>query len=709
VKIRNKRLLLLLAIAIVPLLVGSIVHRLSIESLGEHLAADARDALTQQAHRLLQNLVDDYGRILRRDKDAIEMALRFQAREVELRLAADPPAEARLYFSEDYDRREDLPPGTALSTKHFRPGANGRPAPIPVSYDEQVYFIVKGVERAAVADDLARLSTMPEVYRFASRSNADLMTWQYTSLEGGFHTSFPGHGGYPAEYDPRTREWYRRAKSEDDLTWIVMPDVSTRTVGMSVAMPVRRPGGAFAGVTAIDVPFTSIFQELHLPQQWRVGSEAMLVVRQPADEGEGAALRIFVHRGYEEQGRDWQTPVEMRFLASEDKTEFDALAADVAAGKVGVRKMRHQGRDALWAYGAAPPGEPFPVVIVPYGLIVGVADQAERYAHGQVVRGLQIAGAVMLLVAVVVATVALVSARSVTRPVHQLADAAQRLSEGDYKTHVAIHTGDELEALGETFNRVGPQLEERQKMKHSLELAKGIQQHLLPQEPPDLEGFDIAGRSIYCDETGGDYFDFIELIELSPHKLGVAVGDVTDHGIAAALLMASARAVLRSNAGRHGADLAALFGALNVHLVRDTGDERFMTLFYGVLDGQERSFWWISGGHDPALWLRKGSDEVEELAGSGFPLGIVEEAEYDPAGPVTLERGDIVLIGTDGAWETRNNQDEFFGKERLCDLVREHADASAADIFQAVVDATVEWRGDRAQDDDLTLVIIKAL
>jgi sigma-B regulation protein RsbU (phosphoserine phosphatase) len=257
---------------------------------------------------------------------------------------------------------------------------------------------------------------------------------------------------------------------------------------------------------------------------------------------------------------------------------------------------------------------------------------------------------------------------------------------------------------------MGPALRESEKMKHSLALAMEIQQHLLPDTPPQPEGFDIAGASRYSDETGGDYYDFIDLAELGAGKLGVTVGDITGHGIGAALLMASARAVLRSHVATHGENLGKMFEDINVHLVRDTGDARFLTLFYGLLDSKQRTLRWVSGGHDPAVWRHGKTGRVEELAAEGMVLGVMEDVEYEGSGPITLEHGDVIAVGTDGIWEAKNAAGDMFTRQRMFDVICANAGKTAAEIYQAVVDAVVAFHeGAGPQEDDITLVVIKAL
>ncbi len=371
--------------------------------------------------------------------------------------------------------------------------------------------------------------------------------------------------------------------------------------------------------------------------------------------------------------------------------------------------LPYNGRKAFWAHGEGTEGNPFPVVIVPYDNIVAQAVEAEIYVREKVFQSLLIATSVLFGAIGLVVIVALVSSRSVTRPLLQIADVADKLSQGDYEARAEVKTGDELQYLSEMFNEIGPKLRDRERIKRSLAIAREIQQHLLPQENPQIPGFDIAGFSVYCDETGGDYYDFIDLMDIDSQKLGIAVGDVTGHGISAALLMASARGVLRSNAGQCGIDLTNLFQILNRHLVRDTDHDRFMTLFYGVLDAKTRELWWISGGHDPALWLRRTSGQIEELPNTGVPLGIIEDTDYGQAGPVTLEKGDIIVVGTDGIWEAHNLSGEMFDKKRLCDLLAGSSKLSAEQIHQTVIEAVNLFRNGAPQEDDITLVVIKAL
>ncbi|MHC4718749.1 MAG: SpoIIE family protein phosphatase, partial [Planctomycetota bacterium] len=486
------------------------------------------------------------------------------------------------------------------------------------------------------------------------------------------------------DYDPRKRDWYRAAVSAGGMVWgPPIIDVISRRPVLTLSMPVRRPDGSVAGVTGIDVTMTALLAELKLPAEWERAADAMLVLPRHVRNGTPTDLLVIARQTYRNTERDWRSPAGPEVVICEDPDALATICADAAAGRSGVRRVSRPGMDALWAYGPSrEPGEPFPLVILPYETVVAPATAAERYVLDMTVAGLQVASFLLLAVAAAVAIVALVSSRRVTRPVLELAGAARRLAAGDFSARVEVRTRDEIADLGRIFNAT---------------------------RPPRLKGFDIAGRCVYCDETGGDYYDFLELVDLGADKLGIAVGDVTGHGIAAALLMASARGALRSQAGPMGLDLPGLFGALNRHLARDTGEGRFLTLFYGVLDGAARTLQWTSAGHDPAFWLRRASGRFEELPNTGIPLGVLDEATYGQAGPVRLASGDVVVIGTDGIWEAVDPAGEPFGKDRLRRIIALHAEAPAQQVHTAVVDAVNQFRGPAPQADDITLVVIKAL
>ena len=240
-------------------------------------------------------------------------------------------------------------------------------------------------------------------------------------------------------------------------------------------------------------------------------------------------------------------------------------------------------------------------------------------------------------------------------------------------------------------------------MSTALGMAQEVQQSLLPKDDPTLRGFDISGSSEYCYETGGDYYDFIDI---GQGRLAVVVGDVSGHGVESALLMATARALIMLRASMPG-PAVSIINDVNKHLSLDTYDTgNFMTFFYCELIASDREVRWITAGHDPAMIYDPDTDEFDELKGHGPAFGLDYAFEYTQF-QRTLSAKQIVLIGTDGIWEMHNEAGEMFGKKRLKAIIRSNRSATSKEITAAITDALKIFRGSQQPEDDVTMVVIK--
>ena len=246
------------------------------------------------------------------------------------------------------------------------------------------------------------------------------------------------------------------------------------------------------------------------------------------------------------------------------------------------------------------------------------------------------------------------------------------------------------------------------KVQRSLAQASMIQQNLVPKSNPQVEGFDIAGKSIWCDETSGDYYDFFQPAEWEQKKIGVVVADVIGHGISSALLMTTARAFFRERILSPGSS-AALVTDVNQRLVKDIEAlNLFITLFYSEIDIKEKSFRWVHAGHEPAMLYDPGEDSFDALGGEGLPLGVMADWVYEES-KKQLHSGQIILIGTDGIKETHNEHNELFGAERFNRVIRDHFRKPAKEIIKEMFDTLQSFRFPIERKDDETLVVIKVL
>jgi sigma-B regulation protein RsbU (phosphoserine phosphatase) len=269
-----------------------------------------------------------------------------------------------------------------------------------------------------------------------------------------------------------------------------------------------------------------------------------------------------------------------------------------------------------------------------------------------------------------------------------------------------LRSAKELSELSTELNQMASGLKERMELERALGLATDVQQCLLPETTPRVRGFDVASRSRYCDTTGGDYFDFIDVARLPEGGLMVAVGDVTGHGIASALIMASARAAVRAYAADEP-NLGTLMTKVNRVFSADSRHGRFMTLALLAADRPTGPFRWASAGHDATIGYDPVADEFFELEGGDFPLGVVDDNAFEEYRRDSLPAGTILLLGTDGIWETANSAGEAYGKDRLRAAMRTARSGSADDVATAVESDLSAFRGEGNVLDDITMVVIK--
>lgn len=282
-----------------------------------------------------------------------------------------------------------------------------------------------------------------------------------------------------------------------------------------------------------------------------------------------------------------------------------------------------------------------------------------------------------------------------------------RVSKGDLDGKVPVATADEMGLIAGHTNSMIDRLRDRERLRSAMLLARDIQRELLPAGPLRAAGMEVAGISRPSDEAGGDYFDYFELGRGHEAAMAALVGDVSGHGVGPAMLMAQARALIRRRAQAPGGP-AEILADVNASLTADVhGTGRFLTLFLLVLEAGELV--WVNAGHDPALWYRADAGELLELAGGGLPLGVDAGNRYQERRMPAPAGDDLILVGTDGVWETRAPTGEMFGKERLRELVAGLAGRGAEEAVAEIMARLDDFRGDAPQEDDVTLLVLRPL
>jgi len=294
-----------------------------------------------------------------------------------------------------------------------------------------------------------------------------------------------------------------------------------------------------------------------------------------------------------------------------------------------------------------------------------------------------------------------------------MATAVKAVNEGSiYKFHPkpcpAETLSDAIQSGIEEYQKVATDQSQLKNFQSHVTKASKLQRMLMPKSEPQVDGFDIAGKSISCDETGGDYYDFINPDEWGQEKIGIVVADVIGHGISAAILMTSVRASFRERILSPGSGVS-IVSDVNKRLVQDIEAlNLFITMFYSEIDLKEKCFRWVHAGHESALSYDSATDTSDILGGEGLPLGVMHDWVYEES-KIQIQPGQIILIGTDGIKEACNPENEHFGNERLQIVIKDNHRKSAKDILDEVYNALESFRGSAERKDDETMVVVKAL
>ncbi len=240
-------------------------------------------------------------------------------------------------------------------------------------------------------------------------------------------------------------------------------------------------------------------------------------------------------------------------------------------------------------------------------------------------------------------------------------------------------------------------------LQEELRLAREIQKNLLPKKPPRVAGYGVVGLSEPAKRVGGDYFDFLDL---GNHKLGLCVADVSGKGITAALLMSNVQATMRSH-GRLAPDVDACVSRSNDMLHASTDSDKFVTMFYGVLDTRTHRLEYCNAGHNPPVMLA-GGDGPRLLETGGPVLGVLPGFPYE-RGETEFELGQTLLVYSDGFSEAMNPRFEEFGDDRLRSSAESNSAMPPGELVNSLLSEVNAFCGDAPQGDDMTIMAVQRL
>ncbi|RMG63885.1 MAG: HAMP domain-containing protein [Calditrichaeota bacterium] len=306
--------------------------------------------------------------------------------------------------------------------------------------------------------------------------------------------------------------------------------------------------------------------------------------------------------------------------------------------------------------------------------------------------------------------------RLITEPFHKLAEWVRQVGRGTVdEDEIDFDSRDELGEIAQAFNEMTTKfrevqynLIEQQRLQKELQVAQEIQQMLLPDDFPDVVGYDIASYYQAAKEVGGDLFDFVEVDE---NSIGICVADVSGKGVPGSLVMTMIRTALRLEA-RGNKNPAEVLTRVNAFVTDDIRRGMFVTMFYVILDSRERMVSFASAGHNPMILYRAKTQETFYLNPSGFPVGITLPdirlfAERIQADRIRLHPDDILVLYTDGITEAMNPKRELYGEERFLAAIRKYGHLDVVEFVKQVKEDILDFTGGFEQNDDITLVAIK--
>ena len=305
----------------------------------------------------------------------------------------------------------------------------------------------------------------------------------------------------------------------------------------------------------------------------------------------------------------------------------------------------------------------------------------------------------------------------VTKPIHSLVKDTEIIGEGNLDHQVNITQEDEIGKLAFSFNEMTKKLKKaraeliaKQKMEAEINAARRIQERLLPEEIPSLHTVELAGSYHAAKEVGGDYYDFF-FVDEEKSKLGVVIADVSGKGIPGCILMAMARSVLRSHA-KMNPSAADVLIKTNSAIYKDTTRGMFITALYCILDLESRLLTYASAGHNPMLLHRNRSRKCEFVDSGGMALGFEDGEVFNGTikdKSIQLEKGDMLLLYTDGVTEAMNITRQEFGEKKLFRIIEENTSQSSKELLSSIEQRLRNFTGNIEQHDDITMAAVKII
>jgi sigma-B regulation protein RsbU (phosphoserine phosphatase) len=581
-----------------------------------------------------------------------------------------------------------------------------------------VWQIPRGVSSASIATELQLSSAMDDFMIAVLKSNAVINDCNLATPQGLFRR-FPWSANIDPAYDVRTRDWFKRALETGALGWSEpYVGVIARNLRVNCSAPVMKNGKAVA-VIGLNVPLTTI-QDRIIRMRINNQGRAYLVSQD---------RRILAREGLDTNSDQWKEKQTGTFFSFDDQQAMPQLDKNLASGTPGIMRGILNKQDSFVAYApisttgwsvlfALPVEAVYAPIRPTEQAIVAEAEAAQALVYRHIGLSLAVLTGVFLLILAGIAVISRRMAEKITEPILELEDGAAIIGNGNLEHRLQIKTGDEIQQLGETFNRMAADLAThirsltettaaKERIQSELKLATDIQASLLPRifPPfPDRTDIELFALMDPAKEVGGDFYDFFFVDD---QRICLIIGDVSDKGVPAALYMMVAKTLLKSEALRD-ADPAQVLERVNAILSLDNESSMFVTVFCAVLDTATGRLACANAGHLPPLLLQPGEAAACRRFNPGFVLGPMPGISYQTE-QLTLQPGDLFLLYTDGVNEAVDQDKNEFGDQRLLDCVTRTGAGRPEEMIRAIRTEVQQFANGAPQSDDITMLAIRYL
>jgi sigma-B regulation protein RsbU (phosphoserine phosphatase) len=578
-----------------------------------------------------------------------------------------------------------------------------------------VYQYPAGVVLKRIKNDLELSSAMDFFFEPFIANNSNISDFNLATPEGLFRR-FPW-GTVSPDYDVRKREWFKRAIETGEAGWSApYIGVIAKNLRINYSKPIYRKKKLVA-VVAINVLLKTINERIISTRLNNLGS-AVLVDRN---------LNIIAREGMSTNAENWADPQKIeRFSLDAASGSQNKFEEELKVGKAGIHRAAYKGKDCFIAHAQVettgwsvlfimPVEAVFAPIIPTEKAITKQVDTVKSQVISKIRFSLFILTIVFFIIIAAVYIVARRTAKLVTDPIILLDKGARIIGNGNLDHRIEIHSGDEIEALADTFNKMTADLKDyiknltettaaKERIQSELNVATDIQASLLPRlfpAFPDRPEFDIFASMDAAKEVGGDFYDFFFIDQ---NNLCFLIADVAGKGVPAALYMMVAKTLLKSEGQRLGEPDQILSYVNNV-LASDNDSCMFATVFCAIMDIRSGEVRFANAGHNPPLVIDSQGIRYLTLK-SGFVLGPMEDTEYETE-RLTLKPGDTLFLYTDGVTEATNFADELYGEPQLLAALQSGPKGELTDMIHNIRAEVTRHANGAPQSDDVTMVALK--